>query len=57
MGSLVHSLIKDMADIGSYNWHKRLQQSLDLDEFIWASRHIYRCFGYSSLSYSTKMEI
>jgi hypothetical protein len=26
MGSLMHSLIKDMADIGSYNLLKRLQQ-------------------------------
>jgi hypothetical protein len=37
MGSLMHSLIKDMDDIGSYNGHKRLQQSSHSDEIIWAS--------------------
>jgi hypothetical protein len=40
MGSLMHSLIKDMADIGSYNLHKGLQQSSVSHEFIWASRPI-----------------
>jgi hypothetical protein len=42
---------------GCYNWHKGLQQYSDSDEFIWSSRPTIECFGYSSLSYSTKIGI